>query len=362
MKIAFDLSQANNQKTGIENYYHELVKAYLKVDEKNEIVLISNNATYLEDYSDKFEKIVIKSSSPNFLWMSRVAFKLRRIKADLFLSQSNFLFSVLFNKTIQVVYDLGPFIHPEFYEPGFVKKFKRQFRTAARLAKGFVTISETTRKDVVRLFPKANGKTAYIGSGLNSWVQEKSATKFSEVKEKLGIESNYVLSVGTIQPRKNYINSIRAFAEFKKFHPNYQYVIVGKKGWLYDKIYSEVESLGLEDSVIFAGFVENDELIQLYKNTKVLLNVSSFEGFGLPLIEAYYHGAQIVASEILIFEEVMKGKAVFVNPEKPNNISDGLNEAIKLTSKPSKELLDQYNWEKVADRLKESFELTYKRL
>lgn len=359
MKLVFDLSRVSENKTGIENYYYELTKSYLNLDSKNEIILISNKADYLQEFPDKFKKIVIKSEKPNFIWMIRVSIKLRLIRTDLFLSQSNFMFSTLFGKTIQVVYDLGPFIFPEYYEKDFIKKFKNQFKRASKSAKALVTISNTTRKDVVRLFPNAEDKTINIGSGLNSWITNKPKIKFGDVQERFKLGDKYILSVGTIQPRKNYINMIRAFAQFKKLNKDYKYVIVGQKGWLFEQIYAEVESLELEDSIVFTGFASEEELVLLYQNAKVFLNCSFFEGFGLPLVEAYFMEIPIVASSITIFKEVMQDQATYVNPNKPDEIADGLTDAVKIKPSIDKEFIEQYDWKNVAKSLKEVFELSY---
>ncbi|BCX13484.1 MAG: hypothetical protein KatS3mg085_016 [Candidatus Dojkabacteria bacterium] len=137
------------------------------------------------------------------------------------------------------------------------------------------------------------------------------------------------MSVGTLQPRKNYEKSILAFDKFKKDYPDYKFVIVGQKGWKYDRIFELISNRKLGESVIITGFVTEDDLKTLYTKTlQVYLSTSLWEGFGLPLIEAYYFDLPLVVSDIEIFHEVVENNAMFVDPNSEDEIKAALVKAV----------------------------------
>ena len=154
MKIAIDVSQITAAKAGIEYYTFELTKSLISIEDKNQIILLSNKKEYLDQYPDKenVKKKLFLQNRPNLIWMIKVSLWLRIHKIDVFISPSFFTFSLLFPRTIQVIHDLALITNPEFFDKKVAKKFKSQMEFAVRYAKKLVTISYTTKNILNKIY------------------------------------------------------------------------------------------------------------------------------------------------------------------------------------------------------------------
>ncbi len=355
MKIAIDFSQLGPEKTGIEYYTYELTKALIKADPETNFLLVSNNENYLNVFKgiQNVELKVFESDKINFLWIFKLGLWLRRQNVNALISPSNLMLNFWFPRTIQIIHDIVPVTNPEYWPRDSIKKFKLQLNIASRFVKKVGTISETTKKELIKHYPGLKKKTECIGIGLHEWtLNEVNNIDELRIKNKYSLPEKYILSVSTLQPRKNYTGMIRAFDLFSKNNPEYKYLIVGKKGWLYDSIFSLVQDLKLEDKVIFLGYVPEEDLPTIYDNSSALLFLSLAEGFGLPAIEAYSRGIPSVMNDIEVFRESMEGLAYFVKHDKPEDVTLALSKAVKSKIQINKNFLEKYSWEKVANNLK----------
>jgi glycosyltransferase involved in cell wall biosynthesis len=152
------------------------------------------------------------------------------------------------------------------------------------------------------------------------------------VRARYGLgDAPFVLAVGTLQPRKNYVRLIQAFAAISNLQPltsNLHLVIAGGKGWRYDAIFAEVEKLGLRDRVLFPGFVADADLPALYSAARVLAYPSIYEGFGLPMLEAMACGTPVVTSTASCMPEVAGDAALLVPPTDVDALAAALDRAL----------------------------------
>jgi len=180
----------------------------------------------------------------------------------------------------------------------------------------------------------------------------------NELAAKFGISQNYLLFVGTLQPRKNITRLIEAFALLRRKEAfassNLQLVIVGKKGWNYEEILSSPEKFGVKDEVKFLDFVSNDDLALLYQHAQLFAWPSLYEGFGLPVLEAMGHGCPVVTSNVSSLPEAGGEAALYVNPTDVVDIADKLEKVLtdkKLRSSmivKGKTHIMKFSWEKAA--------------
>ena len=173
---------------------------------------------------------------------------------------------------------------------------------------------------------------------------------------KYGILSNYIIYIGTIQPRKNLLRLIRAFKTIE----NCQLVISGKikgkgkQGWMNEEILNEPKVLGIEDKVVFTDFVPTEELPYLLSGAKAFVLPSLWEGFGIPVVEAMACGTPVIISNISSLPEVAGEAGIMVNPESESQIEQAIRllvTDVKMRARLSKKGLEQakkFSWEKMA--------------
>lgn len=355
-KIAIDLSMVDEKKAGIAYYAYSLAQSLTTTLPETTLYLFTNKKECIKDLKAKNVEIVeIKSSSINIVWHIKALIQMSLMKVDKIISPSNFFYGIYSSKTIQIVHDIAPVKFPNNFPKGAGKQYEKQLLACLKKGRIIATNSHTTAEDVITFYPKNKKNVHYIGTGMSSWMKpQKSDPSIEKTQAKYQITSDYILSLSTLQPRKNYARSIQAFSQYLQQHPesNLQYVIIGKKGWLYDELFSLVADLKLEKKVLFLGYVKEEYVRTLLTHAKAFVYVSVWEGFGIPLLEAYSFGIPIVASDIAVFHEVIKEHAIFVDPKALNEISKGIAAAISAEKTAiQKDFLDQYSWDNVAQNI-----------
>ena len=202
----------------------------------------------------------------------------------------------------------------------------------------------------------------YPGVSMESKVIPIKSGQKSKEFEKYNISKYYILSVGTIQPRKNYERLIEAFSIFLKLNKqrfgNIDLVIVGKKGWLYEAIVNAPKRFGVEKQVKFLDFVPDSDLRILYQNALCFALPSLYEGFGLPVLEAMAHRCPVVISDVSSLPEIAGKAGVYVKPTSIESIAKGLLAAVrernlkqgKWRIEKGLEQVKKFTWEKAAKK------------
>jgi glycosyltransferase involved in cell wall biosynthesis len=149
------------------------------------------------------------------------------------------------------------------------------------------------------------------------------------VKARYGIRGDYILYVGTLQPRKNLRRLLKAYAMVQKRDETPCLVIAGRKGWLYDQIFQQVERLGLETEVIFPGYVPQDDLPTLLSGACFFVFPSLYEGFGLPVLEAMACGTPVLCSNVSSLPEVAGNVALLVDPLDVESMAEAMNRLLQ---------------------------------
>lgn len=353
MKIGIDFSPALDNKAGIGYYTSELASWLIKN---------SNHFYFLFVHSDKnlnfpvsvsnYKVIIVKSKHPNSLWMLKVRLRTLFFNLDRFLSTSNFLFGILFLKSFQIIHDIAPIIHPEFFPKKAPMKFSLLLNLLVKFNSKLLFISETTWREVSRHYNRKFPKRVIYG-GVNSWVfdyQNNETQK--DIRKKHSLPKKYILSISTLEPRKNFIRSIQAFSIFLQKFPDYKFLIGGKKGWFYEEIFEAVKALNLEDKVLFLGYVHDSELQTLYKDASFVMMLSIYEGLGLPILEAYALGKNVLVSDIPVFQELKNKNIFYTNQYDINSIAKSMVDI--ATIKPSEvdeRLLNKYSWQSTSERV-----------
>ena len=186
----------------------------------------------------------------------------------------------------------------------------------ARRAAGVIAVSETTRGDLLRLYRLPSARVHVVSEGVEARWRPAGPAEVERVRGRFGLPSEYLLSVGVLQPRKNIVGLLHAYAIARGAHGvTAPLVVAGKTGWLAGPITAAVAELGLGDSVRFVGYVADEDLPALYSGAALTLYPSFYEGFGLPPLESLACGAPVVVSNAPALLETVGGCAPALAPD-----------------------------------------------
>ncbi|MGD9971208.1 MAG: glycosyltransferase family 4 protein [Sulfuricurvum sp.] len=171
--------------------------------------------------------------------------------------------------------------------------------------------------------------------------------------QKFNIIDKYFLFLGTLEPRKNPLNTVKAFQEFKKSHSDnpIKLVFAGRKGWLYDDVIDYIEYNSLHSEIIFTGYISDEEKYVLLKNAKAFVFLSIYEGFGIPPLEALKLGTPCLLSDIPVFHELFEGNAFYVPYDNVETIAQRMNDILNHPPQIDPKLFDKFSWDKSAEKL-----------
>jgi len=308
----------------------------------------------------KLELKLFKTSQKKLDCWNRLRFppiELLGFKADL-LHCPDFLIPPTLNKNIVLtIHDLAFIRFPQFNFDWFIKKYTKEVTKNAQIAKRIIAVSNSTKNDIIDLFG-INPEKVIVTHEASDEVFRKLAEdeKKYNLQKKYNIGKKFILSVGTIEPRKNFETLIRAFNMLKKDGFDIQLVIAGRTGWKSEATYQEKEKSPFKEDIVFAGRLSDDELVQLYNMAELFVYPSIFEGFGLPVLEAMQCGLPVVASNTssipeIVSEPVTRTFLVEINNERE------FSEKIKLILSDS-HLRKELSKKSIANAAKFSWNLT----
>ena len=344
MKIGIDIrSLLDKEPSGVGEYTLNLLQHIFAIDQKNEYVLFYNafkkNQDILiqENFKDKFSNVRIKSYGlPNrflnpllgFLNFPKVDKLINGV--DLFFAP-NFHFLALSRKCKKVVaiHDISFRIYPELFS------FKKQLWHSRFFvkAKKFITkadkimaVSENTKRDLEKFYNIPADKIQVAHSAISKDFYDFKAQVLNknfgqdliEIKNKYKLPDDFILSLSTLEPRKNIVSTIRAFDKlknsnlerFKKLH----LVIAGGRGWKYKDIYQQASLSPYKDQIFFTGYLDRKDKPYVYHLADLFVWPSFYEGFGFPPLEAMASGTAVVTSIASSLPEVVEDAAMLVNP------------------------------------------------
>src|SRR2546423_15507866 len=218
--------------------------------------------------------------------------------------------------SVLTIHDLSLQLHPDTHERRRVWRARRRLPLMVRAATAIITPTESVRREVLEHLGVSHEKVFAVPEAAREVFRRVGAEESKGVLERLGVEEEFLLFVGTIEPRKNLVTLVRAVAEIMRstdLRP--QLVIAGGKGWVTDKLFEMIESSGIKERLLFTGYLGDEDLRALYSAASVFVYPSLYEGFGLPPLEAMACGAPVIASSIASISEVTEDAALLVAPD-----------------------------------------------
>ena len=343
MRIGIDYTSAARQRAGIGRYTRELVSALLALDRGTEslhqyTIFAATGGLRPETWNlEPHPRVRVRTIPLTDDWLARLWHRLRLpIPIETVTGSLDLFYSPDFvlpptcrtTRTLLTVHDLS-FLHcPEAFVPALRCYLERVVPRSIARADLVLADSAHTRSDIVSLLGVPSEKVQVLYSGVPAGFRpEPESGERERLRGRYDIGAQpYVLSVGTLQPRKNYVRLMRAFANLKSetLGPETpQLVIAGGRGWLYEDIFAEAEKHG--ERVRILGFVDEADLPGLYRNAALFVFPSLYEGFGLPVLEAMSCGVPVVCSNASSLPEVAGDAALLVDPFD----IDGLAEAMR---------------------------------
>ncbi len=364
MMIAIDGYEANDvHRVGIGRYAYEILKNIHLLRSRHEfrIYLPDQRLADMPQETDWWRYRVL---SPKRLWTFfrlPLALSVDLPRADVVFSPTHYVPRFVGTPRVMAIMDLSFAVYPEMFRRKDLHQLVHWTRYSARQAKKILTISQFSKNAIIKEYGKKPEDVVVTYPGLTI---KNSKFKMQNYKSKYSITNPYILSVGTLQPRKNFVRLIEAFSKLLPKYPHFELVIVGKKGWLYEEILDAPKKYGVIGRVKFLDFVIDEDLPALYQGAKCFVLPSLYEGFGLPVLEAMALGTPVVVSNSSSLPEVAGKAGIYVDPLNTDSIGRGIDQVLQEEGKAvgknridlGKKQAGQFTWEAAAKQTLEVLE------
>ncbi len=390
-RIGIDYTAAARQRAGIGRYTRELITALLTLESPYQYVIfaamggLDPGCWELETGRLRASSIQYPASSVEHRvssriqfrplplsddWLARLWHRLRLpIPVEAITGPLDVFYSPDFalpptrrtTRTLLTVHDLSFLRYPDAFVPALLRYLERVVPRSISRADLVLADSAHTQSDIVSLLGVSPDKIQVLYSGVDSRFRPQAEPgEIERLQARYGLGGGpYVLSVGTLQPRKNYVRLIRAFSQLTN-QPAHQLTIAGGRGWLYQKIFAEAEQHG--DRVRILGFVDEADLPAVYRNAALFAFPSLYEGFGLPVLEAMACGVPVVCSNGSSLPEVAGDAALLVDPLNTDGLAEAMARALE-DADLRREMIarglaraTRFTWEQAARQLLTTFD------
>lgn len=367
MRIGIDcrniLSPETGERAGIGHYTAYLVDHLLTIDTENTYVLFFDHRVKDTSRFEAAKNVRVKhfpfSKYKKFLPMTYshavVPRIIQRERLDVFHAPANILPLAYRRPSVITIHDLAIYKEPAWF-PRQVLSTNLLVPQSVNHADRIIAVSESTAVDLEILFNVARRKITVIHEGVEQFTSARGAA--ARVKKKFRITKPYFLFVGTLEPRKNVIRLVQAYARFVRREGDVaketELLIAGGKGYRYKDILKMVRAVKMNRKVRFLGYVSHEEKVELLKGATAFIFPSLYEGFGLPVLEAMQVGTPVISSDTSSLTEIVGRAGIVVNPEDVAGMTRAMGQ-LTVNKKLARELsrrgkakAKHFTWEKTA--------------
>lgn len=329
MRFAVDAHAIGQHLTGNEVYVRSLLSAFASVGKYSDFFAYISTKDAEAWVPERFSLRYV-SSNPFVRLGYQLAGHVRKDRPALLHVQYT---APLFCSVPVVVsiHDVSFIEHPEYFTPLRRRQLEFTVARTARRAARIITGSEFSRDSIVRAYNLDPAKIAVVPDAANPFfrvVSREAAAR--KVRETFGLNDPFVLCVGDLQPRKNHIGLIQAFARLVKSHPHltHSLVIAGQDTWFGPRVREAAKNSGVENRIRFLGFVSDDDLLQIYNACECFVFPSYYEGFGIPILEAMACGRAVACANTSAMPEVADGAGLLFDPHQPDEITRAMRDIL----------------------------------
>ncbi len=320
--------KAGYRSAGIKNYIYQLLRNLPEASEEFSYKVF----TGLHKASLPMELEVFRTRWPTdnpavrIMWEQTVQpFLLKKVSPDIYHALAFAGPIAWHGRTVVTVYDLSFKRFPEAFNP--LKRLYLSLMTGITLKKAqmAIAISRSTKEDIVRFWGIPEEKISIAYGGVSRRFRPLSEDLVDSFRRKWGLPKDFLLYLGTLEPRKNLVRLVRAYSmAYKMDHSLPPLIIAGARGWYYQDIFDTVHQLYMDGRVIFPGFIPDEDLPLWYNAAGMFIYPSLFEGFGLPVLEAMACGTPVIASNTSSIPEVVGDAGILIRPEEEESMAQAM--------------------------------------
>lgn len=376
MDIAFDVRPIiKKQKTGIGYYAYEIIKSVQRLFSENKYVLnfftINGKDEEVERLQDiRTNKTIISGCFyvRDFLFRTLGAFIPIPYR---FFFKANVDITHFFDyvipfgvhgKKIVTVYDMTFRAYPKTLPLKTKLLLATNLRVSCKRANKIITVSEFSKREIMKYLNISAERINVVPSGINlQKYYPLDNESIKKVKDKYSLENSYFLYLGTLEPRKNLVRLIKAYYKLKNEKNMPDLILAGQKGWFYEEIFECIHKLKLEKSVVYIGYVSDEDTAPLICGATAFIFPSLYEGFGIPPLEAMACGTPVITSNVSSLPEVVGDGALLVDPYDVDDIYQKMKTLISNNNlreelvKKGIERASFFSWDNAATKLMEIY-------
>lgn len=322
--------------TGVQRFAHEIIRELDRIVKPNEIKILVPRDIIYDEIRYKNVEIIKCGKLTGHLWEQiELPFYVKKLKGRL-LNLCNT--APIINPGIITIHDIQTKVHPEFFNKKFAMWYNFMHKINVKKAQKIITVSEFSKKEIIKYYNIDDNKIEVI---YNGWQHMERIIADESILDRLNIKNReYILGVSSINPNKNF----KYILELAKLHPEYKFIVVGKKN---DKIFSDT-NLEKLTNLIWTGYITDEEIKALYSKARVFIFPSFYEGFGIPPLEALACGCkQVIASNTSCLPEIFETYILYLNPKEILKLDLNLINNKKNLNK----VLSKFSWERSAEKM-----------
>lgn len=323
MRFAVDAHAIGRRLTGNEVYIRSLINAFVPVEREAQFIAYICGDEAKRWVPEGFRARHI-SANPFVRLGFDLPRKLRQDRPDLIHVQYT---APLASATpvVVTVHDISFLDHPEFFTPARARQLRWSVARTVRVARRILTVSEFSRAAILRAYGDLDPDSVVVVSNAaaQGFRPLSRVAARSAAERRFGAGKPFILTVGDLQPRKNHIRLIEAFAEMVRACPamRHDLVLAGQETWFAPRVHEAARRSGVADRIRFLGFVGDDDLLDLYNACEFFIFPSLYEGFGLPVLEAMACGRAVACSNTSALPEVADGAGLLFDPHSVEQIT-----------------------------------------
>lgn len=361
MKIAIQAADLDAPRIdGTRVYIHNLLKYFGTLDPASQFFIYHKNNFNPHLAPPDFSNYKFTAKPLKYFWTQT------RFCCSLWKDKPEVLWMPMHNipiirrkglKTVVTIHDLAFKYFPETFTKKDLFKINLLTKLAVTLADKIITISESSKKDILKFYPSVKSdeiKVIYHGFDAEVYDRERDMGKEEEIKNKYGISGPYLIYVGAIQPRKNLERLVEAFDKSKKYLPDLKLVLVGEKAWLSDGVFKKIEDSSYKKDVMCPGQLEFEMVGHLLRGAAAFVFPSLYEGFGIPVLEAFAAKVPVICADNSSLPEVGGDAAIYFNGQNADDLAEKIKKVLaddglrNIQVAKGLERIKKFSWEKCA--------------